>query len=77
MTEPKKRQYVVTLKQPVPARHKRLSQHHDGLVSVLPRSVFITEWYSVDAFGMLCFRVDEREIHVPLHMLVSITELVE
>ena len=77
MTEPKKRQYVVRLLSNVAIRHFRTGSGSSGASPYMPRDTHITDWYEVDKFGMLCFRVDEREIHVPLHMLVSITELVE
>lgn len=77
MTEPKKRLYVVRLARDVASRHFRTAPGGSGAAPYMPRDTHITDWYSIDQFGMLCFRVDEREIHVPLHMLISITELVE
>lgn len=77
MTEPKKRFYAVTLVSNVAIRHYRSSPGNDGASPYMPRNIHITDWYSIDQFGMLCFKVDDREINVPLHMLVSITDLVE
>lgn len=77
MTEPKKRQYVVKLATNVPTHHTRISPGGHGLSPRMQSNAHITTWYEVDKFGMLCFAADGCEVHVPLHLLISITELVE